>query len=442
MATPSTAAVKAGAKCSKIGLTAVKSGNKFNCINRDGKLIWKRVKQIKMAAPEPTKTPSSVATPTPMPSPKPSVSPSPSNSFTPKPAPESTFFRHKYEKGVIYRKGNNESEWSRTTAPSSKIDEIRLKAFNEIKTISSASELKNSELKVEFGENVNQYFRTAYTELLKKSMAYWDSFVAPKSIVPVLVVTELDKSKIQQWVNQFSYGESELKRFESTLTPYFPSETNRNQSAGGSVTGMFLKTEPERLVGAGFFHYGSSHIEENLLLDNIAHEITHWYQFVSTPKVPKQNFYEDPNKPGELLEREIRVGCNFMEGTAVLFGNALLVDNAQWFSDGLDVIMRRVQRQLPYLDIKTTQDVVREMKKSESWLGRNCSAGYALGALTYEWLIANQGVQSFNKLLNSYGSTSNVNDAIFNATGMTRDEFYEKSSPYVLKAWKAANQQN
>jgi hypothetical protein len=47
---PAQAAVKAGAKCKKAGMTATVSGKKFTCIKSGGKLVWNRGVKIKKAA--------------------------------------------------------------------------------------------------------------------------------------------------------------------------------------------------------------------------------------------------------------------------------------------------------------------------------------------------------------------------------------------------------
>ena len=76
---PSFAAVKAGAKCTKVGTTATVAGKKFTCIKSGNKLVWNKGVTIK-AAPkpdlnpvfkpvEPTPTPTPEATPTPIPTP-------------------------------------------------------------------------------------------------------------------------------------------------------------------------------------------------------------------------------------------------------------------------------------------------------------------------------------------------------------------------------------
>lgn len=422
LSTPTFAAVKTGDKCTKVGKVVKSNGSEFKCVKIGKRLVWQKVKVVKPATPTPTPSPTPSPTPT-------------SNSQS-----KSTYFNFKYESGKLYRKGNNESIWQVDgVGVTNGIDPVRVKAFNEIRSVVLPQTLTDVRLEITFGKNVPSESRPAYEALLNKSFRFWSSRLPKNSWAPVLVVTELDRDQIRPWLEPFVGADETAKRLEKSLDPYLPSERSRDFSAGGSVTGGSLKSNPNGSENFGFFNLGSRHIAEDLLMDNLAHEITHYYQFALTPNVPKQNFYDDPNNPGKLLEREIRMSCNYAEGGAVLFGTSILVENIAWFSDGMDVIARRIQRNLPALNLQTEADVISELKRSESWLGNNCESGYALGALAYEWLIADKGIDVYHQLTQAFTVTTNVDSAIRRASGYSRDEFYTKAAPYVLRAWKAAN---
>ena len=75
--TPTNAAAKAGAKCTKAGATSVSAGKKYTCVKSGNKLVWNKGVTVK-AAPkpdlnpvfkpvEPTPTPTPTATATPKP---------------------------------------------------------------------------------------------------------------------------------------------------------------------------------------------------------------------------------------------------------------------------------------------------------------------------------------------------------------------------------------
>lgn len=91
---PSSAAVKSGSKCAKIGATAIVGGKKYTCIKSGSKFVWNKGVAVKennssninpvsksTPVPSPTVTPKPVpaSTPTPTPSPTPSPSSRPTN---------------------------------------------------------------------------------------------------------------------------------------------------------------------------------------------------------------------------------------------------------------------------------------------------------------------------------------------------------------------------
>jgi hypothetical protein len=66
--TPSQAAVKAGATCSKAGLKSVASGKTFTCVKSGKKFVWN--KGVGVTKPTVVSTPSATPTPTPTPTPE------------------------------------------------------------------------------------------------------------------------------------------------------------------------------------------------------------------------------------------------------------------------------------------------------------------------------------------------------------------------------------
>jgi len=75
------ASPKAGASCTKAGLTAISAGIKYTCIKSGKKLVWG--KGVVIAKPVPTPTASPTPTPTASPTPTPTASPTPTPTPTP-----------------------------------------------------------------------------------------------------------------------------------------------------------------------------------------------------------------------------------------------------------------------------------------------------------------------------------------------------------------------
>ena len=66
---------KAGAICSKAGITKNYNGKKFTCVKSGKKLIWNKGVVFKVVAQAPTPTPTPLTSPTPTPTPTPTVTP-------------------------------------------------------------------------------------------------------------------------------------------------------------------------------------------------------------------------------------------------------------------------------------------------------------------------------------------------------------------------------
>jgi M6 family metalloprotease-like protein len=89
---PSFASVKAGAKCTKAGVTSTVAGKKFTCIKSGKRLVWNKGVSVK-AAPKPNLNPvfkPAQPTPTPEPTPIPTPTPTPTPEPTPTPTPKPT----------------------------------------------------------------------------------------------------------------------------------------------------------------------------------------------------------------------------------------------------------------------------------------------------------------------------------------------------------------
>ena len=107
----------------------------------------------------------------------------------------------------------------------------------------------------------------------------------------------------------------------------------------------------------------------------------------------------------------------------------------------MDVITRRVSKDNPQFNPATRNDIVEELMRMSSTGAKNalgCTTGYTLGALAYEWLVAEKGITVLQDLAEAFNKTSSVSDGIKLVTGWSDREFYERSSDYVFRAWQRA----
>ena len=429
IASPSIAAVKDGAKCTKAGQVKSASGSQFKCVKKGNKLIWQKSKETKQTAPQtiPNPAPSSTSSVNPQPSitPVPTVSPSPIS--TPRPTRKPQYFSFKVENEVLYRTHDGAEGWytndDRTT---NQFDPIRAKAWQEIKSVLPKNGLTNQKIKYFVAPNINSEVKVAYETLIKQSLLYFENWVAPGSDLNIHVYSEKDRDFFRESMQIYLNGDREYERLEKDLRNY--DDPNSGFSPGGGVTGASLKSDPNGSINFATFHMSSRLTNEKILMYLIPHEISHHWQFSNLqPTLRRQN--------------SERSSCNFLEGTAVLLGASITVNHLGWYSDEMDVITRRIARDNPRFKPVSEKDIVEDLMRQSASTATNglaCSTGYSLGAIAYEWLVAEKGISILNTLIDSFNKTTSVSDGIKLATGWTDREFYEKAAPYVLRAWKSA----
>jgi hypothetical protein len=347
---------------------------------------------------------------------------------------------------VLERKGNQESTWTFADASDTNgISEIRLKAFAAIKSNAPDTSIQ-SKIVYTIGDNVPKDMQLAYKKIVDQSYAYWGKFMPSKDI-PIFIFTEKDRALLNSYWTLRWNGESTIARYERDLKFYDEPANQLNRSIGGAAGPQDSKSAGSQgastLVGIDFY-MGSKHSQEtSLLIDHIAHEFTHVFQFTLGLGVPFSKTSGDWLKPETMTETDIRVPCSLFEGSAVTFGTSIPVGSARWFSDGMDVIVRRIQNGNPTMVLNSNQDVINYLEKGRSWLpGGAGDAAMGLGALLYEYMVAEYGFDSYVRLFQAIPKTNNFDDSMKAAIGLTELEFYQKAAPHILKEWKRANGQS
>jgi hypothetical protein len=426
--TQATAAVKAGATCTKLGATSTSAGKKYTCIKSGKKLAWNKGVAV-VTKPTPVQTPavSPAATPTPTPSATPTVAP------TPIPQPTQTarpinqlFWKFKVESNVLYRNVEANGSWLTTDSrKNDEFDPIRVKAWQEIKSVAIPNERQKS-VTYFVGPNVDPAVENAYRFLIEKSLLYFNSWMKPEVPLFIHIYTEKDREFFKQSMEIYVNGAQDYSRLEADLKNY--DGPNSNFSPSGGVTIGALKTKSTDWVNFATFALDSELRSEGILMYMIPHEISHHWQFSTMQPLMRRSGSD-------------RSSCNFFEGGAVLLGSSIAVDHLGWFSDEMDVITRRISQNSPQFNPKTSEEIVEELMKFSSSSASNalgCTTGYSLGALAYEWLIAEKGIQILQDLTKAFNATTSVSDGIKQATGWSDRDFYTRASEYVLRAWNRA----
>jgi hypothetical protein len=112
--------------------------------------------------------------------------------------------------------------------------------------------------------------------------------------------------------------------------------------------------------------------------------------------------------------------------------------NVGWYSDELDhVLMRLLSGSDSKVQMRTEADAIKLLIEAENPLtGLGTSAGYNVGPLLFEWLIAKYGVEKFISLVSATGTAKSFDEALQQSIGITKEDLYLAAAPYVLKSYQ------
>lgn len=393
---PASAAVKPGSACKSLGASSEYSGKVFTCNKSGKKLTWSKGVNIDRGW-------------------------------------YAWSFRTN-NKGVLERKGLSDGKWSSfAERPGQVIDPIRLKAFNEIQKHIASQTAKDEIPFIRYSPNVNSDVKKAINYYFSQSLNFFRNEIPDSAKLETIISTEKDddflKSNILQIENNSQYG---FDTYERTKTYFdqFRNDNPLNSSGGGgvgstSLPGIYL------YVGA----VCSCFKAENVLMYNIAHEVTHYFQSANTPSVRKQNFQ---TVNGELKELTVYIPLNLMEGSANTLGSALILKYPGWYSDQMDWHVGRLKSRGFVSEIQNKEEAVKLLLDGDSWLrkkGEDPEISYILGQLQYEFYISKYGVPAFFALFKNIEKFGNYDAAIVETIGRSKSEFYSESADYVMKAF-------
>ena len=161
------AAVKAGAACSKLGATSAYSGKKYTCIKSGKKLVWN--KGVAVAKPAPT------VFPTPESSPSVSPTPTPTPLLTPFVDQNKGYLRngqfvYRVIDDILQRRIYGTSDYTaEDTRADSDFDAIRVKAYKEIWGLKRIAGHPNLEIMYSISEN----YPKAHADTVKRGVVFF-----------------------------------------------------------------------------------------------------------------------------------------------------------------------------------------------------------------------------------------------------------------------------
>jgi hypothetical protein len=342
------------------------------------------------------------------------------------------YYSYKYDGEKLQRQilpsqdfsGCEPCAWTGKDARNAKsFDPIRARAFKTIKAFGAKKNIAKSEVEWVITKSVQPSLVKMYKKLNTDAINYWQSELSNPLPYRLLIGTEKDRAEVKSKLFETRNGPTSLQMMNNFFDRYSKlQDYEKARPVGGGMPGKDTLISNGQDVYLVTYHVGSFTTDQKVFATTTAHEITHVLQIDRSNNIGYNN-----NMPPSLWE-----------GSAVLFGSGIPMSNVAWYSDELDhQLMRFLSNYATKVPMKTEADAVNLLIKAERTDAEvSIEAGYYVGAILFEWLIAKYGVQKFLGLVDATGTAPSFNDAMIKAYGIGKADIYKQAAPYVLKSYQ------
>ena len=386
-----------GSSCPRVGATVTSGKLKFTCVKNGKKGRWSKGVGVKAGA---------------------GASATPADSLNFKGA-----MVYDLKNSYLTRKASSGTYFETDSRSVSAFSPIRAKAYAEL----NRNPGNTSHPNVEFIYDVRPSFPKAVLEHsmreLEEAAAQWNDVFDSKVVIHVYLVTEQDREYIKSnnWL-------------QNTVPVILSRFDNRNERPFIGGTAGFFPTNGQwsgNLWLATASYLNLSYV--NYEWPEVAkHEFFHVVQQYAMTKTKRTDI--------DSRDTSLRIQPqHFVEGSANTVGFLTGFRNLGWSSDALDWhVWQRTNSVSSWMQANSVDEVIKMMTATETYLPNEAfEMSYAIGALMYEWVIGTYGRDGFIKLMNQFGTANSFDEALQKSIGLTKNEFYAKSAPYVLSVFQA-----
>lgn len=372
---PAVGAVKAGETCTKAGSTSIVSGKKFTCIKSSKKLVWNEGTQI--------------------------------------------------------AKTSLESKYSA-------YELTKLKAYNNIREGADKGNLGNISLVY----HVSKYFPKDLLKLYKTQVEYssklYGSFFKKKEVMNIYFYTEKDED--------FLYSKKLFTQGMRDFVPWFEAWRNgRDQQHNLGLVAQYAEYPSqgnwEGHAGILVFSGANLYSLRNYSIQVMPHEYWHVVQdYYFRPKW--EDFWRD--SPNQSMDGQdfysLSFPTTFREGSANTISFAIASKNPKEYLNLYSGFIREKKTQSEvklFGTLTSTKAVESALKKIENrrLFTEAHESSYSLGALLYEWVIAEFGFDAYRKLIENQLIGNSFEDNVKASLDISVDQMYKGAAPHILAAF-------
>ena len=387
--------VTTGSTCKVLNQKIVYQNKRFTCIKSGKKLVWN--KGVVVVQPKPTQTPTAIGDPL------------GAVGGTPSPTPAAT--QSASEDQIAY-------------------EATKLEAYKNIRMGADIGDLSN----VTLVYHVSQYFPKDLETLYRKQVEYasklYGSFFSKKEIVNIYLYTEKD----EEYLRTERLFSPEYESYQRWFSDW---KKGINQEHNLGLAAWFMEYPlPGILQGhAGLIVYSGA--TQSSLRQYAIQVMPHEYFHVV------QDYYIQAGRNSKFTDPasyQLLFPPVFREGSANTISFALASESK---NDYLSLYKNFVNQQktssLATLikDLKSESDVVKTLYNIETRIGSDEAheASYSIGALLFEWVIAEYGFDAYRKIIINQLVGNSFEDNIKISLGITKDDLYKKAAAHIFAAF-------
>ena len=310
-------------------------------------------------------------------------------------------------------------------------EKTKLKAYQEIQKLYVAGPLKSITLKYDISSSFPTGLRQSYIDQTERASQFYDGFFTKPTIVNAYYQTEKDESYIRShpvlkrdadsfnsWFTEWRKGQS-LQHNIGLAAFYFESQ-GKTEGHTGVLLGTQSSNKTLRLFSNQVAAHEYFHVVQDfykIKADQVGYDGTDGFD----------KYYPPIFREGSANTISFAVSMKTFEDY-LLHYQLFLSENKGKYAPAI------------FNSLTSTSNVIKALnlieKKTNSpdahW------AAYPIGALVFEWLIAEYGIEGYKKIIVNQELGKPFEDNLKLTVGITLDQLYEKAAPHVLAGFQAA----
>jgi hypothetical protein len=311
-------------------------------------------------------------------------------------------------------------------------EKTKLKAYKEIKNAAAGKSIKNIELKYVISKHLPAQLRTEYIRQTEQASRLYDQFFTRPVVVNNYFQTEKDAAFIKT--------HPVLKRDFNYFTHWFeswPKGKETEHTVG--LAAWFFKSGGKSEGHTGVLTASNGSIAKLRLYSHqvVAHEYFHVVQ----------DFYkqsQDEIGYEGIKEYDTYYPPIFREGSANTIATAISMDSFEdyllfyqvFLSQNKGIYAPKIFSRIN--NLPNTIALLKDIQLKQTLDSENHEVSYSVGALVFEWVIAEYGFAGYKKLIENQLIGDSFADNLKASLGLTLDQLYKASAPHVLAGFAAA----